>query len=208
MGNKRETVANHPRRGYPLLVFTGIVETMAAIRSAGGGTLTVERPSFFDDITIGSSIAVNGTCLTVIELDDKTMKFDLTEETLRRTTLGTKKVGEKMNLERSVRHGQRMEGHTVQGHVEGTAEVKGATMNVDGSVTITLSLPPELMPCVLSKGSIAIDGVSLTVASIEHNNCSIALIPHTLKVTTLGSLTKGMQVNVETDILVRSALRR
>jgi len=176
-------------------MFTGIVEAAAQVIESTGSRLVIERPSSWNDLKIGSSVSVSGVCLSVIEFDNKSMTFDVVEETRTRTTLDMRTTG-RINLERALKADARFEGHIVQGHTEGTAKVE----NIEEGI-LTIILPAELQPFVIQKGSIAIDGVSLTVASINENQCSVALIPHTLENTTLGSLKQGDSVNIETDIL-------
>lgn len=180
------------------VMFTGIVETTANVQKMENGRLIIGRPTTFDDVKIGSSIAVAGVCLSIVKLDDQSMSFDIIHETLNRTNLGALKKGDSVNLERSMKTADRFDGHVVQGHVEGTGRVIES-----GKGTLRIELPEELQVHVVSKGSVAIDGVSLTVAGIDKNTCLIALIPHTLKETTLGKLKKNDLVNIETDILSR-----
>jgi len=183
-------------------MFTGIIEERAIVQESGDNRLTLSRPESFQDIAIGSSIAVAGVCLSVVALNDRSMTFDVIGETLQRSTLGTLRKGESVNLERAMRADDRFEGHMVQGHVEGTGEILSKEQN--GTRTLlTIRLPEELIPTVVSKGSITLDGVSLTVASIQGSECSVALIPHTLEYTTLGELSQGDSVNIETDVLGR-----
>lgn len=185
-------------------MFTGIVETTGAVLQTRPDGMTVERPAMFDDITLGSSIAVAGVCLTVVAFDDASMRFDIVPETFAKTTLGSKKPGDRVNLERAMLATSRFEGHIVQGHVDGVASVEGIGEWEKGKgVILTIVLPDSLLPFVVPKGSICIDGVSLTIAALEGNRCTVALIPHTLEITTLGSLKKGDSVNIETDVLLR-----
>lgn len=186
-------------------MFTGIVETSAKILKKTDAGLTVERPAAFDDLRIGSSISVSGICLSAVAFDDDSMSFDVVPETFAKTNLGGLHVGEYVNLERSLRADGRFEGHVVQGHVEGTAEVARIEKKETGA-EVVLSLREEIAAFVVPKGSIAVDGVSLTVASVEGNGCTIALIPLTLEKTTLGDLQQGDIVNIETDILGRTIL--
>jgi riboflavin synthase len=179
-------------------MFTGIVEATANVLQNTGHTLTIERPAAFDDLNIGSSICVAGVCLSIVATDEQSMRFDVVEETLARSNLGSKKAGDTVNLERAMKANARLDGHVVQGHVEGTGIVRSAEMR------LCIEIPPSLSKNVHPKGSIAIDGVSLTVASIEQNLCTIALIPHTLERTTLGSLRFGDIVNIETDVMTRA----
>lgn len=180
------------------MVFTGIIETTAKILENRKSSLTLERPQMFDDIKVGSSVCVAGVCLTVVELDARMMRFDVVEETLAKSKLGELKKGEEVNVERAMGAGGRLDGHIVQGHVEGVAKI------ADGGLReLRVTLPWGLMKAVIEKGSIAIDGVSLTIASVKGNDIEIALVPHTLAITTLKHLKKGDRVNIETDILMR-----
>ena len=178
-------------------MFTGLIEATAEVLSNTGDRMTIQRPAGWDDVSIGSSICVLGVCLSIVELDEQSMTFDITEETQNVTSIGTKKEGS-VNLERALKADARLEGHIVQGHVECTAKVH----HVDGE-NLVITLPREVLPFVVLKGSIAIDGVSLTVAKLEEDTCTIALIPHTIEHTTIGTLTKGDVVNIETDVLAK-----
>lgn len=186
-------------------MFTGIVETTAKILDRSESGLIIERPETFDDIKIGGSISVSGVCLSVVKCDANSMSFNVVDETWRRTKLGDLVKGDYVNLERSVRADSRLEGHVVQGHIEAVAEIAEMTKGPHGA-EMTLTLPEEVATCVVPKGSIAVDGVSLTVAKLEGNGCTIALIPHTMEITTLGDLNAGDRVNIETDILGRYIL--
>ena len=174
---------------------------MARVMANEDGRLVLERPKVFDYIKIGSSICIAGVCLTIVDLKKTTMSFDIVPETLKRTTLGEKQAGDLVNLERALKADGRFEGHVVQGHIEDTGAVLKS--QIPNSNLLTIVVPKHLLPFIVEKGSIAIDGVSLTVAQLKGNECTIALIPHTLKVTTLGLLKEGDQVNIETDILGR-----
>jgi len=184
-------------------MFTGIIEATAEVLESGNGRLTLARPAMFDDIRIGSSISVSGVCLSIVEFDDQSMRFDVIEETMRKTKFGDLKNDDVVNVERALKVGDRFEGHVVQGHVEGTADIGHWTLDIG---VLEIVLPDALVPFVIEKGSIAIDGVSLTVASMVDVVCTVALIPHTLSNTTLGSLKTGDRVNIETDILGRYIL--
>ncbi len=183
-------------------MFTGIIEATAQVLKNADGTLILERPAMFDDIKLGSSICVSGVCLSIVEFDDKSMRFDVVAETMRKTKLGDLKIGDAVNLERAMKADGRFEGHVVQGHVEGTATVK----ELNAQHELKIELPVEFEAFVVQKGSITIDGVSLTVANIADTLCTVALIPHTLSITTLGTLKSGDRVNIETDILGRYIL--
>lgn len=180
-------------------MFTGIVETTAEILEVLPSGLVIARPANFDDVKIGSSIAVSGVCLSIVELTDASMRFDVVEETFARSNLRKRKKGDRVNLERAMRADARLDGHIVQGHVEGTAEV------VKGGTVMTIRLPESLLPSVLLKGSITVEGVSLTVASLDDGFCTIAMIPQTMETTTLKALRKGDRVNIETDVLAKYA---
>ncbi len=183
-------------------MFTGIVETTAKILNISPTGLTVERPAIFDDIRIGTSICVSGVCLSVVAFDTTSMSFDVVKETWNKTNFNALMRGDYVNLERSLKANGRFEGHVVQGHVEGTATI--ASVENDGQgTTLTLALPEDLATFVVPKGSICIDGVSLTIATAQGDSCMIALIPHTREHTTLGDLQVGDSVNIETDILGR-----
>lgn len=186
-------------------MFTGIIETTARVIQQGDGRLTVERPGLFQDVKTGSSIAVSGVCLTVARMDRKSLSFDVVPETLKRTTLGDLAIGDLVNLERALPAHGRFEGHVVQGHCEGTGEVTGLERR-GRDVRLTITVPKALRSAVVEKGSVSLDGVSLTVASRGTETLTVALIPATLDGTTLGRKKMGDRVNIETDILVRTLL--
>lgn len=187
-------------------MFTGIVETTTPILEKTDEGLVLARPDTFSDLKMGSSICVSGACLSVVGMDEQMMAFDVVPETWKKTKLGSLSEKDHVNLERSMRGDDRFEGHIVQGHVEGVGEVI-ANGEMGGEWLLHIQVPKELLPMVIPKGSIAIDGVSLTVADIEGGICTIALIPHTLSVTTLGSLKQGHLVNLETDMFLRGLER-
>jgi len=177
---------------------------MAKVLEKTNEGLVLERPHTYDDIKIGTSICVSGVCLSVVGMDETMMAFDVVAETWARTKLGDLKEGDTVNLERSLAAGGRFEGHVVQGHIEGVGTVVNNGNMSEGGWLLSIEVPEDLVPSVIFKGSIAIDGVSLTVASVEEGICSIALIPHTLEVTTLGKLRPGDKVNLETDVFLRA----
>lgn len=187
-------------------MFTGIVQSMGRILSLspreGGVRLTVEAGSLAAEARQGDSVAVDGCCLTVVGGSGGTMAFDAVPETLKRTTLGRRAAGDAVNLELPVRPTDRLGGHFVQGHVDAVTEVVERSEQGD-DVTLTFKIPPALGGHVVEKGSVAIDGVSLTVAAVAKGTFSVALIPHTLAVTTLGRRAKGDHVNLEGDILAK-----
>ncbi|HXF05894.1 MAG TPA: riboflavin synthase [Blastocatellia bacterium] len=187
-------------------MFTGIIEAMGLLRRRtvrpSGARLTIETGAFAEELAPGASIGVNGVCLTVVECEGGTFTADLSEETLRRTTLGKLAIGSPVNLERPVAVGGRLGGHIVQGHVDATATLLQKVGSIEGQVH-RYSLPRKLQRYVVSKGSIAVDGVSLTVADLGEQWFAVALIPETLKRTTLGRLEVGDEVNLEVDILAK-----
>lgn len=194
-------------------MFTGIIEATAKVILQGGGKLTLERPRLFDDVKLGSSISVSGVCLTVIGMDERSLTFDVMPETLRKTTIGdlatcperSRRVGDMVNLERALPAHGRFEGHVVQGHVEGTGEIVGLDQRGEDA-RLTIRIPAELQRSIVPKGSIALDGVSLTVVDVGPETFTVALIPMTLRSTILGRKRMGDHVNIETDILVRTLL--
>jgi len=188
-------------------MFTGIIErtgTITATTAASGGRrLRVDVGPIAADTELGASIAVSGVCLTVAHVDGTVVDFDVITETLERTTLGGRKPGDAVNLERSLRAGDRLDGHFVQGHVDGTGTVDKV---IASSKEHVVWIRPEshLRPYMIPKGSVAIDGVSLTIASVQGELFSVALIPTTLELTTFGKLARGDRVNLESDILART----
>lgn len=183
-------------------MFTGIVESTAKILSLTESGIVLARPASFRDLTVGCSIAVSGACLTVTAFDASSMSFDVVPTTFRKTKLGSLKVGDAVNVERAMRADGRFEGHIVLGHIEGTGTVKSVT---DGLLTITI--PEELTPFVVHHGCIMIDGVAVTAAELKGTEVTIAVIPHTLAITTLGALKGGDTVNLETDVLAKYILK-
>jgi len=184
-------------------VFTGIVEERGRVAVAGDGHLVVEARTVVRDSDVGASVSVNGVCLTVVERTDASLRFDLSEQTLERTCLRDLRPGDPVNLERPVTLVARLGGHLVQGHVDGVGEVTRVDVDATGGARVSLRVPAELARYVVERGSIAIDGVSLTIAAVEGEEITVALIPHTLAVTTLGLAVPGRQVNVEADVIAR-----
>jgi riboflavin synthase len=183
-------------------MFTGIVEELGSVVEAGSGRLSIRCRAVTADSTIGSSIAVNGVCLTVVERDPDCLRFDVSIETMRRSALGRLEPGSTVNLERPVTLMTRLGGHLVQGHVDGVGEIVSFEPKGDGA-RVAFRIPGELAAFVVEKGSIAVDGVSLTAASVDGDRIDVALIPHTLAATTLGSATVGDRVNVEVDLMAK-----
>lgn len=195
-------------------MFTGLIEDigeLAAIsRHAKGAKVTVACHLPMDEVEIGDSIAVDGACLTVISMDDASFTVDVSLETLKMTTLGAVKTGTRVHLERALCLGDRLGGHLVQGHVDGVGQ-KVAQETVGEGWTVTWSVPDGLLDTIVHKGSITIDGVSLTVATLEGNRVTVAVVPHTAQMTTLVERAVGSPVNVETDLVgkyVRRILTR
>jgi riboflavin synthase len=188
-------------------MFTGIVEELGTVRSLDGGRLVVGCPLVATDSPIGASVAVNGTCLTVVERTETTLAFDLSGETLDRTSLGSVRAGATVNLERPVTLAARLGGHLVQGHVDGVGRIAAIDRDADGGASVTVRLPEDLEPFVVHKGSVTVDGVSLTVAALDGPDIQIALIPHTLAATTLGAAAPGDPVNIEVDMIGRYVAR-
>ncbi|HET7869323.1 MAG TPA: riboflavin synthase [Actinomycetota bacterium] len=184
-------------------MFTGIVEELGAVVERAPDRITVSCRSVLADTDVGSSIAVNGVCLTVIERGPGQLGFDLSEETLRRTSLAGLSTGGPVNLERPCTLTTRLGGHLVQGHVDGVGEVVGVEAEPAGGAWMTIRPPAELMRYLVDKGSVSVDGVSLTVAGVDGDAFSVALIPHTLAATTLGTSGIGAAVNLEVDILAK-----
>lgn len=188
-------------------MFTGLVEEVGTIRSidpvGNGARVEIAASTVLDDVEMGASIAVNGCCLTVVEWGDDWWAADAVPETMDRTNLGQLMPGDPVNLERPLAANGRYGGHVVQGHVDGTAEVVALDELDDGSWRFTFSLPPDLAGYVVEKGSIAIDGISLTVAAVSPTTFSIAIIPHTFAVTAMGNRAVGDTVNLEADVLAK-----
>lgn len=187
-------------------MFTGIIRELGRVASIEGGSdgvrLRLDAPLTAAAAGVGDSIAINGVCLTVTEVDGPVLSFDVVPETLSRTTLGRLGAGARANVEPALRAGEPLGGHIVQGHVDGIGRVSSAVPEGDG-VRIEIDVPNGLTRYCVEKGSIGVDGVSLTVASLDENGFAVALIPHTLSVTTLGSLSSGDVVNLEVDVLAK-----
>lgn len=182
-------------------MFTGIVEELGSVRSidtsAGGARLEVSAATVLDDAGIGDSIAVNGCCLTVVELGPGWWAADAVPETLSRTNLGRLQAGDPVNLERPVVAGGRLGGHIVQGHVDGVGTV------VQAAPDLRVQAGAEIMAYLVEKGSVTVDGVSLTVVSVLDDSFTVAVIPHTMEVTTLGRRKVGDLVNLEVDLIAK-----
>jgi riboflavin synthase len=186
-------------------MFTGIVEELGEVRAVQrtGDVLRLDvgARATLEGSGLGASVAVNGVCLTVVETRPDGLAFEVGPETLARTTLGTLKAGDAVNLERPLRFGAAVGGHLVLGHVDGIGTVTGVT-RVESTARVRIELPgPALAPLLVEQGSVAVDGVSLTIAALERVTFEVMVIPHTLAVTTFGRLAAGRAVNVETDVI-------
>ena len=194
-------------------MFTGIVKdigTIAGISSRGTSlrmTVRYKNEHEFNDLAIDESVAINGTCQTVVALGDKTFDVDTIEETLKKTTLGFFAAGVPVNLERALRASDRLGGHFVQGHIDCVGKVLGV-YDLGGSREIRIGFPEEFQPFIVPIGSIAVDGVSLTVASVGENSFTVAIIPYTFENTTINDLKEGSRVNIEFDILGKYIARQ
>ena len=190
-------------------MFTGIIESTGKVVNtrpvAGGRKLTIDAGSIAEGVAGGASVAINGVCLTVTAVNGASLDFDVITETLNRTNLGSLARGDQVNLERSLRPDSRLDGHFVQGHVDGMALVTRRQVS-DREWVLWLRPDEAVRPFIIPKGSVAIDGISLTVAAVEGEEFSVAIIPTTLKLTTLESRRVGDCVNIETDIIARTII--
>jgi riboflavin synthase len=183
-------------------VFTGLVREVGTVASMVDGRLAIEAPETARGVQLGDSVAIDGVCLTVVACVDSTLSFDAVPETLARTALGTLDQGSRVNLEPALRAGDPLGGHYVQGHVDGVGSVRSVAPEGDGR-RVRFAAPPELLRYIVEKGSIAVQGTSLTVAAVDEDGFEVALIPHTLEATTLGRLEREQPVNLETDVLAK-----
>jgi riboflavin synthase len=189
-------------------MFTGLIEAICVVKpvgpNAGGVSLTVDLDNLAEQCKIGDSIAINGACLTIAYLGPQLIAgFEISAETLAKTTLGKLRSGSLVNVERAMKPTDRFGGHFVQGHIDGTATIK-AIKRQGGFADIEFAAQPELLSQMVVKGSVAVDGISLTIVSLSQSSFSVALIPQTLKKTTLGTAKVGDAVNIETDIIVKT----
>ena len=192
-------------------MFTGIIEETGTVkeftRQAHGAALEVGAQTVLSDLAIGGSIAVNGVCLTATAIQDHSFSADLSPETLERTNLGELKSGSKVNLERPLLPTGRLSGHFVQGHVDGVGELVSLAEAGDGNWWLRIRVPQELLRYLVYKGSIAIDGISLTIASLEEDTIAVAIIPHTYEATSLGGRGAGAKLNLECDVIAKHVER-
>jgi riboflavin synthase len=183
-------------------MFTGIIEELGTVVTAAP-RLTVRCSTVMQDMAEGASIAVNGVCLTAVGLRPDSFSADVAPETLRRSNLGALRPGSKVNLERPLSPSGRLSGHIVQGHVDGTGEFLSLEALGDENWWLRIRVPADLDPFLVYKGSIAIDGISLTIAALEGDMLSVTIIPHTYRNTTLGGYRPGAQLNLECDVLAK-----
>jgi riboflavin synthase len=187
-------------------VFTGIVRErgrVASVEGDGNGIrIRLEAPLTAGEAAIGDSVSLNGCCLTVVETADGTLAFDAVPETLARSSLEGLEAGSELNVESAVRAGDPLGGHYVQGHVDAVGTVRSVDREGEG-LRIWLDTPPDVLRYCVEKGSVAVDGVSLTIAGLDESGFAVALIPHTLSATTLGRLVRGARVNLEADVLAK-----
>ncbi len=192
-------------------MFTGLIEATCRVisvrRSSIAMELTVDLGKLANDSKIGDSIAINGVCLTIARLDGSSATFDVSTETLTKSTLGGLGTASQVNVERAMKATERFGGHFVLGHIDGTATIKKIDKHGDFA-DITFSAKPELLDQMVAKGSVAIDGISLTIAGINNNSFIVVLIPETLQKTTLGKAKIGDCVNIETDIIIKTVKKQ
>jgi riboflavin synthase len=190
-----------------VFMFTGLIESVGAIRSlqhrGTSAILAVELGSITENMRLGDSVAINGACLTVTQLNNTVGQFDVSQETLDKTTLGSLRTGSKVNIERALQVGARMGGHMVQGHVDGLARI-ASIKQAQAFMRISFDVPNDLNVQIVPKGSIAVNGISLTVADKNEKGFSVAVIPETVRQTILAQASVGDPVNLETDIVVKS----
>ena len=195
------------------MMFTGIVEGIGKIEKISKNTknrsaiqMTVNLGKYAKGLKIGQSVALNGVCLTATKLSKSNCVFEMIEETTRKTDLGNLKPGDIVNIERSLKTGDRLEGHFVLGHVDGVGVIK-KIQNKPKEVQVWFEVPKKLSKYVVKKGSIAVDGISLTVVDVKNNLASVCLIPHTMEITNFKTKNVGDKLNVETDILGKYILK-
>jgi len=188
-------------------MFTGIVEELGHVVSREGSRIVVRCPIASSDSAIGDSLSIDGVCLTVVGLDGTEVSFDISQETFDRTSLGTLAPDDPVNVERPATLVSRLGGHLVQGHVDGVALAVAVQPDAEGGARLTVRLPDDLRRYVVEKGSITLDGVSLTVAAIRGDEIDVALIPHTRVATTLGAISTGDRMNVEVDVVAKYVAR-
>jgi len=193
-------------------MFAGIVERLVPVvsferRPGRTARISLDLGTYARGIRLGNSVAVNGTCLTVTAIRKSVVSFDVIEETLRLTNLGKLAKDTRVNVERGLSLGDRIDGHLVTGHIDGTGKIIGMRRLEDGSVKVTTQVRPRLASMMVKKGSVAVDGVSLTIVDVTSNSFSVCLIPRTLSITTLGRKRAGDSVNIEVDLIAKYVKR-
>ena len=185
-------------------MFTGIIEglgTVSGIQTVGQGKrLSINSDISLDESETGDSIAVNGACLTAVAINGNRFEADVSPETAARTTFGQIKVGDRLNLERAMRLSDRIDGHLVTGHIDGTGVIRQTKMT-DNALIVTIDIPGSLLRYMIEKGSVAVDGISLTINGCHKDSIELTVIPHTARVTTIGMKKRGDPVNIETDMI-------
>jgi len=185
-------------------MFTGIIEglgTVSGIHPAGQGKrLSITSDFSLDQFKTGDSISVSGVCLTAVAIEDKRFEADVSPETIARTTFGQIKVGDRLNLERAMRLSDRIDGHLVSGHIDGTGVIRNNKMTGNAMIA-TIDIPKSLLHYMIKKGSVAVDGISLTINTFNEESIEVTIIPHTARRTTIGFKKKGDHVNIETDMI-------
>jgi len=195
-------------------VFTGIIEGQGVVKkfdiktqNRSAAKMGIDLGNLAKGLQIGDSVAINGVCLTTTHISKSHAEFEMINETLKKTNLGMIKSGDKVNIERSLKVGERMEGHFVLGHIDGTGKIIKIE-KLTKEIKFWIELPKDLAKFVVKKGSITVDGISLTLVDVLKNKISICIIPHTMKITNLGSKKIGDKVNIETDILGKYAISK
>ena len=185
-------------------MFTGIIEglgAVSALRSTGQGRrMTVEADFDLNQTKIGDSLCVSGACLTAVKIDGRHFEVDISPETLQVTTFGQAKIGQRVNIERALKLSDRIDGHLVSGHIDGVGSIRQRE-TVGNAIIVTIEVPEALTRYMINKGSVAVDGISLTINACDAGSFSVSIIPHTAKLTTIGLKNKGDPVNIETDML-------
>jgi len=181
-------------------MFTGIIEEVGTVQSLGGGTLAIKAHKVLEDVHLGDSIAVNGVCLTVTSFDSSSFKADVMPETIRRTSLTELKNGSPVNLERALTLSSRLGGHIVSGHIDGIGKILSLTEEKN-AILMIISAEDAILRYIVEKGSVALDGISLTVAQVTSADFTVSLIPHTRQVTNLSHKQVGSLINIENDVI-------
>lgn len=181
-------------------MFTGIVEEVGRIKAIGSGVLQVSASKVLEDVQLGDSIAVNGICLTVTEFSGSSFRADVMPETIRRTSLAELKIGSPVNLERALTLSSRLGGHMVSGHIDGVGRIV-SLKDDKNAILMKIAADADILHYIVEKGSVALDGISLTVAAVTDRDFTVSLIPHTRQVTNLGSKGEGSLINIENDVV-------